>query len=704
MTPDRIAPSRAEEDGHSLRVPAVEELRRRISAAHPRLFYRPGDFARLAAQWTRPPFAEHQAAVRKAADQHLGRPLPAIEVPRGFYATYRAQSPEAVRIHLATQGPVEANMEALRNSTLIYRVTGDRRYLEQSLAAMRALAAIDPVDTSYKVTHCFCHLIPALSLGLDWLWDELDPADRDRVSAVLLQRTRDFFPLSLQIALQNPLDSHAWEYGLFGMTYAALALYHHHPEAEAWLQTVLTFLEYGFPGFGGDDGGWGQGIGYGADTDVQLVMHLLFVGAGVNFFDTPWARNSGNLRLYFQPPYGRCPTFGDASYLHRPGLQKQVMQIYAMVHQNPYYQWYADQIDAPFFGGGYFFSHEYFLSHFLYWTKPPAKPPADLPPAAHVRDIDWVALHTDLADRDRNVMLLFKSSHFGSFNHSHADQNSFVLEAFGQPLLIDSGYYPWYGSEHDVVWSRQTRAHNALLINGRGQGVWNRAAAGRIAAFQSTADFAYTAGDATAAYQQPSRDAPAELCAAGEGVVRAVRHIVFVRPDVFVILDDIETRQPAALQLLLHAPQAVQLDATRRMATSLNGAAAARVCLPGTDSVAMTQTDQFTDATGTRSIPPENIVVWDESRSGVNQWHVTCEFAATTAIRRLLTVIQVYRPSHAGQLPAVERVELPRTIGVKVGAARVLFHLNPAAVKVSCRRAKPDGYVVEFEQSGPPTA
>ena len=60
-------------------------------------------------------------------------------------------------------------------------------------------------------------------------------------------------------------------------------------------------------------------------------------------------------------------------------------------------------------------------------------------------------------------MLQFKSSRFGSFNHSHADQNSFILSAFGRPLLIDSGYYPWYGSPHDVGWTRQTIAHNALL-------------------------------------------------------------------------------------------------------------------------------------------------------------------------------------------------------------------------------------------------
>lgn len=590
-----------------------DSTRHAIATTHPRLLFQPGDFERLRGLLDTPPFDEYYAQVRKVADGYLDKALPEIYVPPGFYATYRAQSPEAVRVHMETQGPVEANMEILRNSALVYRVTGERRNLDQALQAMRALVAIDPEDTSYKVTHCFCHLIPTLSVGLDWLWDDLTEEDRDRTIAMLLHRTRDFFPLSLQVALDNPLDSHGWEYGLVGMTYASVALYHHVPEAETWLQVVLTFLTHCFPGFGGDDGGWGQGIGYCGDLDVQLVMHILYLATGVSFFDTPWARNNGKLRLYFQPPFGSCPTFGDASYLRRPGLQKQVMQIYAMVTGNPYYQWYADQIDAPFYGGGYFFSHEYFLSHFLHWTKPEAKPPTDIPQAIHLRDVDWVAMHSDLADGTRNVMLQFKSSHFGSFNHSHADQNSFVLEALGQPLLIDSGYYPWYGSEHDVSWSRQTRAHNALLINGKGQGVWNRAAAGRIVAFEDGGDFVYTAGDATAAYQQSSLGgANEELCAVNEGVVRAIRHIVFVHPGVFVILDDIETKEPASIQFLLHALNAFQIEEEQRIVTIANGMAAARIHLLGSDPMAITQTDQF-------SVPPEPVVFNDECRGQANQ-------------------------------------------------------------------------------------
>lgn len=56
-------------------------------------------------------------------------------------------------------------------------------------------------------------------------------------------------------------------------------------------------------------------------------------------------------------------------------------------------------------------------------------------------------MHSALADPQR-VSLLFRSSPFGSLNHAHADQNSFVLYAKGEVLAMDSGVYDFYDSPH----------------------------------------------------------------------------------------------------------------------------------------------------------------------------------------------------------------------------------------------------------------
>ena len=427
-----------------------------------------------------------------------------------------------------------------------------------------------------------------------------------------------------------------------------------------------------------------------------MICQIIYVATGVDFFSTPWGRNNGKHLLYFQPPYGNCPNFGDVGYNRPKGLHKSIMQVYAMIHQDPHYQWYADQIDGPAFGG---WSPEHGLSHLLTWPQTPApEPPRQLPQAIHLRDIDWVAMHSDLADGERNITLQFKSNRFGSFSHSHADQNSFLLEAFGRPLLIDSGYYPWYGSPHDYSWTKQTRAHNALLFNGKGQGVMNIAAAGRITAFATTADFDYTAGDATQAYQQPCLPnrttgvvAHPELCAVDEGVVRVVRHIVFVRPDAFVILDDAQTQAPASLQFLLHAVNPFAIDGQQRMVTLANGPALAQIHLLDPGPVNISQTDQF-------SVAPE---VGPNKADHPNQWHLTCDFSPTVCRRLLLSVITVGRMGKAP--PAVKRLATHDVIGASIGQTSVRFHLDADPVAVSCDGLRADGTGKRFEWSGQTT-
>ena len=66
----------------------------------------------------------------------------------------------------------------------------------------------------------------------------------------------------------------------------------------------------------------------------------------------------------------------------------------------------------------------------------------------------------------------------------------------------------------------------------------------------STPTLDHCVGDATAAY-------PAEL-----GLKRFVRHLLFVKPDVLIVLDDISTEHEADLELSFHPEEkAVRHDA-----------------------------------------------------------------------------------------------------------------------------------------------
>jgi hypothetical protein len=139
--------------------------------------------------------------------------------------------------------------------------------------------------------------------------------------------------------------------------------------------------------------------------------------------------------------------------------------------------------------------------------------------------------------------------------HVHTDANHFVLFGGGQWLVRDDGYHP--------KWTGQ---HNTLLVNGRGQ--LGEGAEGfngdqalalkakpRVLRAVSTPAIDQITGDATEAY-------PRDL-----GLKRFVRHLIFVKPDVLIVADDILLDKEASLELRFHPEQEAVRDGNVFLAT-----------------------------------------------------------------------------------------------------------------------------------------
>ena len=617
---------------------------------HPRVYFTPDSLDRLRRQANSQAYAPLLAEMRERAAAALAEPMPTVTLPDDLLLpgqpTWDQRYPadeETFAAHERMMQPLRALFGTVPATAFVALLDGDVACRDYATRAMLHLAGLDLQKTSYLNTHQYHGVVPAVSLALDFLWDDLG-ADREPIVAGLSARAAEFHEHSVLNTFDNPLDSHSIVYGPPEMTVAALSLCHHVPQAAGWLADVERFLHDAFPGYGGADGGWGQGFGYLYSHYFQRICHLLYVATGADHFDRPWGRNNGRHFLYFRPPWSTCTSFGDASYSTSPSLYRQIMGFYGRVYGDPVYRWYAEQVDAGDEPAGDPLAE---LSARLTWPDPPAAtPPAGMPRSIHLADTGWVALHSDLTSREANVMLCFKSSRFGSFSHSHADQNSFVLEAFGRPLLIDSGFYPWYGSPHDLAWTRHTRAHNAVLIGDRGQAVWQIDASGSVIAFASSAECDYCAGDATAAYQlesleQTRRPLPlSERSAAELGVERAIRHVIFLRPATFVVIDDVVTAEPQPIQLAFHAPVPFEVPAgAGAIATVRNDPALARLTLcaePGASPAQLTRTDRF-------PVAPER----SQEKDYPPQWHLTAAFDAAGRERLLATVIQVGRGGEA---------------------------------------------------------
>jgi hypothetical protein len=179
-------------------------------------------------------------------------------------------------------------------------------------------------------------------------------------------------------------------------------------------------------------------------------------------------------------------------------------------------------------------------------------------------------MHSDLADRGR-TSIYFKSSPYGSFNHSHADQNSFVIHAQGRVLAADSGYYDYYESPHWTNWYKQTRAHNAITFDGgQGQAIQRLDASGRVTHFETHEGYDVANGDATAAY--------------GGALTRALRTIVYVRPGSLLVYDLLESRVPRSWEWNLHALSSFQAASDGRVEVAVDGV---RLCARPLDGAAM---------------------------------------------------------------------------------------------------------------------
>jgi hypothetical protein len=189
----------------------------------------------------------------------------------------------------------------------------------------------------------------------------------------------------------------------------------------------------------------------------------------------------------------------------------------------------------------------------------------------------------------------------------------------GAALAIPSGYYgPSYGKPHHSQWTRSTKANNCVLVNGQGQKI-RTAVGGKIIDFKDATGYSYVAGDATPAY-------------AGK-LSRWIRRILFLRPGLFLLLDELEAPTQSRFQWMLHAFE--RMDIENAKITSRRKTATLDVTLACTDGLALTQTDQF-DTQYNHGIPRAY------HREKANHWHVTAETEEMSRKTRIAAVMSVY--------------------------------------------------------------
>lgn len=527
------------------------------------------------------------------------------------------------------------------SSAMAWLATGDKLALIEAKRRTNNLALWNTQgDTGFKANdQAGLSIAWTLALAYDWLYPELGEAERARLVVAVSDRLREIMakgPYGLDNGWQldaNPYDSHG-AVTLARVSVICTVMAGVSPQFDTCFRnTVPRYLKRPVP-WGGDDGGYANGTTYGQwdITFTQLnVWDLLRESLGVDLTKTPWAQGYGNFITYFLPPGTPTGQFGDGAEKNWHQVWATQAKAYAARVPSPLVDWYARQQ----FGED---RAALLMAPYRDWDKTPAQIPVGTPNAILMPSIGWVAMHSNLADRGR-TSVYFKSSPYGSFNHSHADQNSFVINAQGQSLAIDSGYYDYYGSPHWVGWYKQTRAHNAMTYDG-GQGQMHdtMAAKGKITQFETTAAYDLVTGDATQAY--------------GGALTRAVRSMVYVRPGTLLVFDSLASNMSRIWEWNIHALNPMVVTGKRSIEIDKDGERLCVEVLNGPD-VEFSQTDQFTAAP-----------------SGVypKQWHGAFKSTARSRDFGMLTLLSV-----GCEHPSVEVTNKPGAMEVAVGGHRFAF-------------------------------
>jgi hypothetical protein len=133
-------------------------------------------------------------------------------------------------------------------------------------------------------------------------------------------------------------------------------------------------------------------------------------------------------------------------------------------------------------------------------------------------------------------------------NHEHADRNSLIFAAKGERLLNDP-IRASYNPDHPGWLLRETAAHSAVLIGGRGhiyhqgeEGTNKSLAHAKVVAHQVGLDSMAVTSDVTDAYRL-----------AGAPVTRVHRTVVFLKPGMLVVFDAVDLTEPMSVEARFQA-------------------------------------------------------------------------------------------------------------------------------------------------------
>ena len=590
-------------------MPSRGDLVGRIPTEHPRLFVRPEDIPKLRAL-AQGEFKPQYDGLVKQCERLLEKPPATAEPPR--YPKGMKRGSDAWRkIWWGNRRYVAKVLQSAATLAFTHRLGGRPEYGQLAKRLLMDAAQWDPKgSTGYRYNdEAGMPYNYYFSRTYTFVNDLLAEEEKGKCRQVMAVRGQEMYKHLCPRHLWKPYASHsnrAWHFlGEVGIAFLGEI-----PDAEQWVWFAANVFYNVYPAWCDSDGGWHEGASYWSSYISRFTWwaDVMRVAMRVNAYQKPYFSRIGYYPMYLQPPGTRGGGFGDLTAHRTSGHNRGLMTILAAQANNPYWQWYVDAHGGSAPTGGYVG----FIRGRL--PKVKAKPPLDLPTSRCFWGTGQAMLNTNLLDAKDNVEIVFKSSPFGSQSHGYEAQNSFLLYAFGERLLIRTGRRDSYGSKHHKQWMWHTKSTNCITIDGEGQPARSRSAVGQISSFYTSEHFDYVAGEAGNAY--------------GKRLSRFTRSMLFVKPDLVIIHDRLAAPEASTFEWLLHSATEMKAPSQDEIRV-VNKGAACRVALLAPRGLKLSLTDQF-------DVPPR-------PRIKLVEWHLTAQTPRKTRRAEFIAAIDVHR-------------------------------------------------------------
>lgn len=455
----------------------------------------------------------------------------------------------------------KGDVRRLEYPALAYQMTGDGRYADLIRRVLLKTAAVESWGDremlarrpAWRSELQMAHRAFQLAVAYDAVYDRLSPADRRTIADGLWRLAvepllGDWLAEPTRIHSLNSMG-HNWWTSCVGMgALLGLAISNEMPRAGELAGQAVEALPQWFD-FAGDavqrkprtfdrDGGMYESINYASfGTTEALLLRMAWLNSHPGAKLDPIPQMAQLPSFFCHVAYPRTGilhsiNFGD-SHKNVTG-ESSMLLAYAMGCEDPATLWYLNQLTPGQHREGF---PLHFPMGFLYQPrskKAPAVP--DLPKSHIWNDFGWATIR-DSWEPDA-TMLAVKSG--ATWNHSHADANSFILFHRGTDIIKDAGNCS-YGKPEYRGYFFQSDAHNVVKVDGQGQPTYQQyhgtMLPGSVSGLVDRDNLRYVMADGTGPMSHM--------------LDRNLRHFLWL-DDVILVIDDIHAHRPGNFEWLWH--------------------------------------------------------------------------------------------------------------------------------------------------------